>query len=93
MGHYIIAPDGSTFDARIIAAIRWSKFRPGEYGGKARVTIDTYREPLMFGGGRGPFREQIHYVEMESDEAAEKACRAMVLGWLELISEKHEPVP
>lgn len=74
-------PDGSAFDASMVAAINWNRSRPGDYGGKAILRIHVYKEPGGFGISNSRTIEQAHYVEMESDEAAKAACEALVAGW------------
>jgi hypothetical protein len=75
-------PDGSAIDGSMVAGIRWKKATPGQYGHKALLLVDSFREPMLgFGMGTKLTIETHHTIEMESDEAAESACRELVGGW------------
>jgi hypothetical protein len=71
-------PDGSAFNAGYVAAITWSgAFGSGEYRQSAGIRIFASKSSLLGGSSV----EQIHYIRMESDEAARETCEALVRRW------------
>lgn len=78
MNTILTLPDGSAFDSRYVAAITWDKARgTGEYASPAGIRVFGTKEGFL--GGKT--MEQVHYCRMDSDEAARKACEALVHGW------------
>lgn len=85
-------PDGSAIDGSMVAGIRWKKAREGQYGCKAMLLIDSFKEPMLgFGMGTKLTIETHHQIEMESDAAAEAACRELVNGWTGRAFTPQEP--
>lgn len=77
----LILPDGSAIASQFVGAITWEKSRQGQYGSPAFLRIYQIKNSGDLGFSSKTHLEQIHYLPMESDEAAKTACEALVAAW------------